>query len=184
MSQIEYLKNQHKLGRISRREFMGRSAALGASAATIATMVAEVEAHAEETPKSGGTVKLGLGGGSTTDSFDVESYNDSVLIDAAPAVFNAVVEWGHDGKPKPEIAESWEAKPGAGEWVFNLRKDVKFHNGKSLTADDVIYSLNLHRGESKSGGAASVKNIKDIKKLNDNQISVALGQPDADFVYA
>ncbi len=184
MSQIEYLKNQHKLGRISRREFMGRSAALGASAATIATMVADVEAHAEETPKSGGTVKLGLGGGSTTDSFDVESYNDSVLIDAAPAVFNSIVEWGHDGKPKPEIAESYEAKPGAGEWIFNLRKDVKFHNGKSLTADDVIYSLNLHRGESKSGGAASVKNIKDVKKLTDNQISVTLAQPDADFVYA
>ncbi|WP_158554792.1 ABC transporter substrate-binding protein [Methylovirgula sp. 4M-Z18] len=183
MSELEYLKNQHKLGRLSRREFMGRSAALGASAATIATMVAEVDAHAEETPKSGGTLKLGLGGGSTTDSVDVTSYNDSVMIDTSPAIFNSIVEWGHDGKTKPELAESWEAKPGAQEWIFNLRKDVKFHNGKAMTADDVIYSLNLHRGESKSGGAAAIKNVKDIKKLTDNQISILLESADADFTY-
>ena len=70
MSELEYLKQQHIKGRISRREFLGRAAALGAGAALVSTMVTSIEAHAAETPKKGGQLRLGLGGGSTTDSMD------------------------------------------------------------------------------------------------------------------
>ena len=82
------------------------------------------------------------------------------------ALFNALIENGPDNKPVAELAESWEAKPGAAEWVFNLRKGVQFTNGKTFDADDAIYSLNLHRGPgNKSGAAGPMKAVSDIKKL-------------------
>ena len=183
MTELEVLMHLHRDGRVSRREFLGRAAALGAGAALVSSMVGSIEAHAAETPRKGGTLRLGLGGGSTTDSTDPASYNDSVMIDASRAIFNGLVEWGQDGKPVPELVESWEAKPGAAEWVLNLRKGVSFSNGKTFGADDAIYSINLHRGQTKSGAAGSFKVIKDVKKLSDSQIIVTLDSGDADFPY-
>jgi len=183
MNELEYLKQQHMKGRISRREFLGRAAALGAGAALISTMVASVEVHAAETPTKGGTLRIGLAGGSTTDSLEPGSYNDSVMIDTGHALWNGLVEWAQDGKPVPELAESWEIKPGAAEWIFNIRKGVTFSNGKTLDADDVVYSLNMHRGNTKSGAAGPFKAVSDVKKLSPNQVQVTLASGDADFAY-
>jgi peptide/nickel transport system substrate-binding protein len=184
MNELEYWKQQHARGRLSRREFLGRAAALGASAALMSSLVGQVEAFAAETPVKGGTLKLGLGGGSTTDSLDPGSWTDSVMIDVAFGLYNGLVENSADNKPVPELAESFEAKPGAVEWIFNLRKGVQFHNGKTFDADDAIYSLNLHRGEkTKSGAAGPMKAIKDVTKLGPNQIQITLDSADADFPY-
>jgi peptide/nickel transport system substrate-binding protein len=184
MNELDYLEQQHAQGRISRREFLGRAIALGAGTALITSMVAQVEAFAAETPKKGGTLHLGLGGGSTTDSLEPGSWTDSVMIDVGYALFNALVENGPDNKPIPELAERFEAKPGAVEWIFTLRKGVEFTNGKTFDADDAIYSLNLHRGAStKSGAAGPMKAVKDITKLGPNQIQVTLNSADADFPY-
>ncbi len=69
--------------------------------------------------------------------------------------------------------------------MFNLRKGVKFTNGKELSAEDAIYSLNYHRGaDSKSGGKASVAAIDDIQKLDKYQVKVVLNCGDADFLYS
>jgi len=183
MSEVGYLKDRLQIGAISRREFIGRAAALGVSSALISTMVASVDAVAAETAKKGGLLRLGLAGGSTTDSIDITTYTDSVMIAISRGLFNGIVEWGEDGKPKPELAASWEAKIGATEWIFNLRKGVKFSDGKEFTADDAVYSINLHRGESKSGGAGSMKGISDVKKLDKYQIQITLSAGDADFPY-
>ena len=75
-------------------------------------------------------------------------------------------------------------KNGAKDWVFNLRKGIKFSNGQEFTADDAIYSLNLHRGDTKSGGARTFKPVTDIKKLDKYQIQISLNGPDADLPYA
>jgi peptide/nickel transport system substrate-binding protein len=185
MSELDYLKGRLLKGVIDRREFLGRAAALGVSAAALSSVMASVAAAAAETPTKGGTLRLGLGGGSTTDSWDIGSYNDSVMIDTSKGIFNGLVEWGQDGKPKPDLAASIEPSKDAKEWVFNLRKGIKFSNGKEMMADDAIYSLNYHRGaDSKSGGKSSVSAIDDIKKLDPYQIKVTLKGGDADFLYS
>src|SRR5271157_6357902 len=133
MTELDYWKARLNKGSISRREFMGRAAALGASSLAISTMLES--AKAAETPKKGGVLRLGLAGGSTTDSADVTSYNDSVMIDVSRGLFNGLVEWGEDGKPKPELAESFEPTNGAKDWILNLRKGITFSNGQEFTAD-------------------------------------------------
>ena len=181
MSEWDDLKVRHALGLLSRRDFLGRALALGASAALGNTLLLGAEALAAETPRSGGTLRLGLGGGSTTDSLSPLSWTDSVMIDVGFGVFNNLVENSAENLPVPELAEKFEPKPGAKEWIFTLRKGVMFHNGKEFDADDAIYSLNLHRGDSKSGAAGVMKPITDIKKLDSHQILITLASGNADF---
>lgn len=183
MSELDCLTAGLRLGAISRREFIGRAAALGVSAALIRAMVGDPGALAAETIKKGGLLRLGLAGGGVTDSLDPGAATDSVMIVVGRGLFNGLVEWGADGRPAPELATSWEAGNGAAEWVFNLRKGVKFSNGQEFTADDAIYSMNLRRGGGLSGDTAALRAIEDIKKLDKNQIQITLEAPDADFPY-
>ena len=48
----------------------------------------------------------------------------------------------------PKLAESWEFK--GKEWVFKLRKGIKFHDGSPFTAEDVVYSFNRIKTDKKS----------------------------------
>ena len=87
--------------------------------------------------------------------------------------------WGHPERPERigavdgdvvgELAESWEVSPDATEWVFKLRKGVEFHDGKTLDAEDVVHSINVHRGEdSRSIGAGLVTAIDEVKSDGKN----------------
>lgn len=182
MSQFDHLNNPLISAGFSRRNLMGGAAALGI-ATTASGLLVPASALAAETPTKGGTLRLGMAGGSTTDSIELGNWTDSVMIATGHALFNHLVEWSQDGKPVPELASSFEPKNGAIDWIFNLRKDVKFSNGKLFNADDALYSLNYHRGESKSGGSGAMKSIKDIKKIDASTIQITLDSPDADFPY-
>jgi len=63
------------------------------------------DAYAAETPKRGGTLRLGLAGGSTTDSIDPAAITTASDRDGPHAV-QRLVEWAQDGKPVPSC-RSW-----------------------------------------------------------------------------
>jgi peptide/nickel transport system substrate-binding protein len=169
-------------GRMGRREFLGRASALGISTALASGTLAEL-GHAEE-PRKGGDLRLGMSGGSTSDSLNPITYTDMVSLNQAWQVTNGLVEILPNMQAQGELLESWEAKPGAAEWVFNVRKGVEFHNGKTLDADDVLYSINLHRSaDSKSPAKAVISGIADVKKVDSHQIAVTLSGGNADLPY-
>ena len=151
-----------------------------APAPTAVIEVATVAPVASGKPK-GGTLRIGMEGGSATDSLDPRTYSDSVMIAAALTVMNGLVEFDAAGNPTGELLESWEAKAGAAEWIFNVRQGITFSNGKTLDADDIIYSIGIHRGESKSPAKGILEPITEIKKLGDSQISIKLSSGNADL---
>ncbi len=163
---------------LDRRELL-----VGASALGLALGVMSGPARADDAPKKGGTLRMGMEGGSASDSLDFRTYTDSIHISYGYQIFNGMVEIAQDGSASGELLESWETKPGATEWVFNVRKGVTFHSGKTLDADDIIYSLNLHRGESKSGAKDLLSAITDIKKISANQVGITLSSGNADLPY-
>ncbi len=182
ISQLPEQKTER--GSISRRRFIGAISAAGLAAALPGVFFAET-AHAAEAPKHGGRFRIGLSGGSTTDSLDPALITDTM---ARVLIFgtlgNNLVETDADNRAVPELAESLEAAPGAAKWVVKLRKGVEFHNGKSLDADDVIYSINHHRAKgSKSGAKGIVKAITNISKEDKYTVIFELDGGNADFPY-
>jgi peptide/nickel transport system substrate-binding protein len=169
-------------GQITRRGFVGGAAALGVTTA-LGTTLAGRGVRAQE-PKKGGDLKIGLDGGESTDVLDPATYTATYLQTVGYLWGNNLVEVDKNAKAIPELAESWEAKPGATEWVFKIRKGVQFHNGKEVTAADVVYSINHHRGEgSKSGAAGALTSVTDIKASDAHEITVTLDSGNADLPY-
>lgn len=166
---------------IDRREFLTGAMLLGGAAAGLPLIAGP--ARAEDKPKSGGTLKLGMSGGAASDSLDPRLLTDWVPVNICYQIMNGLIEIGSDNKPVPELLESWEAKPGAKEWIFNVRKGVTFSNGKTLDADDIIYSINLHRGDTKSAGKVNVEDVVELKKLDTHQIAITLGSGNLDLPY-
>lgn len=56
-------------------------------------------------------------------------------------IFDALTRTDNQGAVQPMLATAWENTTET-TWVFTLRPDVKFHDGTTMTADDVVYSLN------------------------------------------
>jgi peptide/nickel transport system substrate-binding protein len=136
-----------------------------------------------DTPKAGGTLRMGLAGGSTTDSLDPTTYADSVPIIVGYTIMNGLIEIDDNNKPVPELFESWSVENSATKWIFKVRQGVTFHNGKTLDADDIVYSINMHRGASKSGLVGQMKSITDVVASAKNEVTITLGESDADLPY-
>ena len=58
-------------------------------------------------------------------------------------VFIPLVDKDEEGQPQPRLLERWEHSNDYTEWTFYLRKDVKWHDGKPVTAHDVKFTLEL-----------------------------------------
>ena len=155
----------------------------GAAAGVLAATGAQAASHA--TPKRGGTLRVGLNGANTSDSWDGRTHSDAFMINTAHGcVFDCLTEVGADGTLKGELAESWEASADAKTWTFNLRQGVTFHNGKAFGADDVIASLEMHTAEgAKSAAKPIVSAITEMKKMSDHQIQFTLAAGNADFPF-
>jgi peptide/nickel transport system substrate-binding protein len=148
--------------KITRRQFITQASALGLTAAISPALLSGTAKAA--VPKKGGRFIQGLTGGSTTDSLDPATNTSNMNYNISWQLRNNLVEIDHNLNPIPELAESWDAHTGAKVWTFKLRRGVEFHNGKTMTAEDVIFSINHHRGEkSKSGAKGLVKDINNIK---------------------
>ena len=166
----------------TRREFLVSATALGLSATAASTMWSG-RAHAAA-PKRGGHLKTGMIGGNTSDSLDGTTYIDTVMIAFGRACRDSLTEVGQDQSAQPGLAESWEASADATNWRFKLRSGVEFSNGKSLTTEDVIASVNAHRGEeSKSGAKGVFAGIEDITADGKDTVVFKLSGGNADFPY-
>jgi peptide/nickel transport system substrate-binding protein len=101
-------------------------------------------ALAQETPRRGGTLRIGWTDGSSDSSLDPTTYVDSSTYMIAFTLGNCLVELSPDKEPMPELAESWVSARGATIWAFRIRQGVEFHDGRPLRPEDVVYSLNRH----------------------------------------
>ena len=134
-------------------------------------------------PKRGGKLRVGKAHGQTTDGLDPSLFENGFTLSLTFALHNYLTEVAPDGSLRGEVAESWEASADAATWTFKLR-DMKFHDGKKLTAADVVASINHHRGEdSKSAAKPIVEPITDIKTDGDSVVVITLKSGNADFPF-
>jgi len=182
MSKLRELELLFTQGKITRREFMARLSALGLMAAASPALLSKPARAA--TPKKGGRLVHAITGGSISDSLDPATHTSSWHINVESQLRNYLVEIDHNFQPIPELAVSWESTPDAKKWIFDLRKGVEFHDGKTMDSDDVLYSFNHHRGEdSKSPAKELLRAVTDIKKDGKHRVIFELSAGVADFPF-
>jgi len=96
-----------------------------------------VSAHAGE-PKRGGTMRMGhVGGVLNFDGHRLSAGNYPMLNQ----VYNTLLRYDDTLKPSPELAESWGFSKDGLILEIKLRQGVKFHNGRELVADDIVWNI-------------------------------------------
>ena len=127
-----------KAGKISRREFLARTTALGVTAATAYSLIGAEPAFAEAHAQQGGTMRIQL---------EVRALKDPRTFDWPQIAFVSagwleyLVEYNNDGSFTPMLLESWSANDTATEYVLNVRQGVTWNDGTPFTAADVARNI-------------------------------------------
>ncbi|MBS9722493.1 twin-arginine translocation signal domain-containing protein [Tianweitania sp. BSSL-BM11] len=181
MSDLDHLSRRVVTGQLSRRDFLGRAAALSVSA-TFANTLLSNAAHAQ-TPVRGGILRAGLQGGESTNTLDP-------ALNLSQVPFNFCKQWGEflfrlnrDGGLDNRIAEEAGPSADAKTWTLKIRQGVEFHNGKIVTADDVAATIERHADKDSNSGAFGILGNIDTIKASGNEVVFTLKEADAEFPY-
>ena len=131
-------------------------------------------ALAEDIPR-GGTLSIGRPEEPLT--FDPFIPSDNGSIYAIAQVCEPLVRADKEGTGlEPGLAESWTISEDGLTYIFALRPGIMFSNGKKLTADDVIYSLNKLLDPAAAYNFAFAP-VKSVEKIDESHIKVSLKTP-------
>lgn len=99
-------------------------------------------------------------------------------------VFEGLLKPDSKGNVIPAIAESYSISPDGLVYTFKLREGVKFHNGKEVTMNDVLYSLNRLKGSDEVRGLSSdfEKFVSKIEAISDRTVEITLNTLNTDFL--
>lgn len=109
------------------------------------------------------------------DSLDCNLTSINMSEKMCANIYGTLLKFDGDYKPQPYIAKSWEISPDGLTYTFKLRDDVKFHDGKKLTAKDVVYSLKKSQESAFNG--AFLAPVKEFKQVDDYTVSLVLVAP-------
>lgn len=146
------------------------------SVAVVLTMA--TTAFAEGHTQYGGTLKLGWG---TLDTSDFHRHTGTISI---PHPFaETLTTLSKDGQPKGLLAESWEVSEDGLTYTFKIREGVKFHNGRDMTAADVMANFERIRNEVSRGWLTTAMNqVEGFSTPDDYTFVVKLTSPFAPFL--
>ncbi|MDK3073648.1 ABC transporter substrate-binding protein [Sedimentitalea sp. JM2-8] len=178
---LDFMAGRVAAGKMSRREFIGRASALGIGAAMAGTMFAQAARAAG--PVKGGTLRMAIQGGSTTDNLDPALTTNAAGLILIRLWGEPLVELTDDGGLQGKVAESFEGSADAGTWRFRIRSGMSFSNGQPVTPADVVATLERHSDdESKSGALGLMRDIKDVR-VDGQDVVIELSSPNADLPY-
>lgn len=121
-----------------RRSRVVVSLAILAGLFTVTPGLAQTKAN-PQTPQYGGTYRRPLSNNPST--LDPALIADTYGFTVAQQLFDGLVQYDGSLTIIPAIAQSWKGSRNGLSWTFQLRKGVKFHNGREVTTEDVVYSF-------------------------------------------
>lgn len=139
-------------------------------------------------PRRGGTLALALTDTEASETLDPATAAVSTQFVLAGLLFNTLISIDYtDWSLHPSLAESWEANRDFTQYKINLRKDVEFHNGKPLTPEDVVFSIERQLNP-KVASAAAVRAKMSLapnsaKASGPSSVIINLTRPDSQLPY-
>jgi peptide/nickel transport system substrate-binding protein len=188
-------------GRLDRRDFLRRGATIGMSASVMGALLAacgnanssggsssssSAGAASSGTPKKGGTLNVAIQTPAT-------AVNPLIVADAGGLALLATtgefLTFDNNIKLQlePMLAESWTHNADGSVWTFKLRPNVKFHDGKPFTADDVVYTFKQLSDPKNSSNALSTFNgtlsPSGVRAVDPHTVAFHLEAPNGNFPY-
>ncbi len=179
--ELDYLSKRVVRGLMDRRAFMGRAAALGVSASMATGIMANAASHAA--PVKGGTLKAGYQGGASSDTLDSALWASDAPIGFGRTWCEGLVEVSPAGEVEMRLAESVEASADAKTWNFKIREGIEFHNGKTMTPEDCLKTLQRHSDENSKSGALGIVSGIESMAVDGQNLVVQLAEANADLPY-
>ncbi|GGC42887.1 ABC transporter substrate-binding protein [Brevibacterium sediminis] len=155
-----------------------RFAAVTAALCACLLVLAGCSSSGEKTARPGGDLAFARAADATTLLPPTTTQNEDIWT--LQQVYETLTLNKPDGSGvEPGLATDWEESKDKMSWTFHLREGVKFHSGKTLDADDVVFSLNYARDQEDENNlwAAEFDPIKDVKKVDDHTVRIDLKQP-------
>ena len=121
------------------------------------------------------TFRLAINADAST--LDPHAQNSQVNFAILLQAYEPLVGRDKDLKPVPVLATKWEAVEPT-RWRFTLRPNVKFHDGTTMTADDVVFSYKRALDRT-SNVTIYIDSVADIAKLDDLTVDITTKYPDA-----
>jgi peptide/nickel transport system substrate-binding protein len=189
-----HLVEEVRAGRLTRRQLIVRASVAGLSASTIGTLLAacggggstqKASSAAAGPVRRGGTFRLGCA--VPTADVDPIFLFDQGGIFTAQLAGETLCKRMADTSLQPRLATSWRQVGSPKEWEFKIRRGVKWHDGRPLTADDVVATLKTLTDPKVGSSALSAFNgvlsPGGVHKVDAQTVRFSLDRPYVDFPY-
>jgi peptide/nickel transport system substrate-binding protein len=179
------LESMYLQGVITRRQLLmgiGMLAAGMSIASVLAACGASSNTGSSSTPKRGGTFRLGVTGGGAKDMMDGQNIITKPDQARLVTAFETLMSYDENYQLGTDSLADEVTQDAPDKWTIRVRQGVEFHNGKTLSSDDVIYSfqrmLNGSLGLFGNAGLSSV-DPNNITKMDARTVRLNLKQADS-----
>jgi len=116
------------------------------------------------------------------DTFDPHKAVAAATEEIEFNIYQGLVSFDQEGRIIPCLAESWEVSEDGRVYTFLVRKGVLFHNGRELTASDVIFSLERVKDDATGFPLSWPKRMVEIAAVDERTVRITLDEPYAPFL--
>ena len=193
-----HIIDEFAAGRLSRRDFIRRASVVGISAPLLGSILAACSSSSSSPAatgtssspaaagKPGAVIKAGII--TPTAAINPVTVADQGGLDMLGQTGEYLCLSGQTLNLKPVLATSWSPNSNASVWTFKIRQGVKFNNGAPLTADDVVYTFQLHTDPKNASSSLStlpdtVLKSSGVVKVDNYTVAFHLEAPNGNFPY-
>jgi len=186
--------DEYTAGRLSRREFLRRGTVVGISLPVLGAVISACGGSTSSAPSGSSSQPAGAAGATIKAGIVVPTATINPLTVADQGGLDMLAQTGEyltfsnqHLQLQPVLAESWSPNSTADVWTFKIRQGVKFHNGQTLTADDVVYTYKLQTNPKNSANALSAfgggLTPSGVQKVDQFTVAFHLTAPNGNFPY-
>lgn len=148
----------------------------------ISVFAAMVSLAVAETPKTGGSINVVIQPEPPGLMLGLVQNGPTQMV--AGNIYEGLLRYDNDLKPMPSLATKWEITEGGTVYTFNLKKGVTWHDGKPMTAADVVFTAKEFLPKGHPRWRVTKTNVTKIEALDDYTVRFTLKQPFGPFLGA